>query len=101
MFVAVLRIELFFPDAGSLKSRRAELRPVKAALRQRLGCAVAEVDCNGVWQRATLAASVVGSSERDVRESADRVQRYLDAQLSHGARVDRIVASWNDLGGVG
>ena len=102
VFVAVLRIELFFPDAGSLKSRRAELRPVKAALRQRLGCAVAEVADGGeTWQRATLAASVVGSSQRDVCESADRVQRYLDGHLSHGARIDRIVASWNDLGGVG
>ena len=39
-FVAVLVIDLHFPDAGSLKGKRKELSSLKAQLRQRLGVAV-------------------------------------------------------------
>ena len=46
-FVAVLVIDLHFPDAGSLKSKRKELSSIKAQLHGRLGAAVAEVDSPG------------------------------------------------------
>ena len=38
-FVAVLVIDLHFPDAGSLKSKRKELSSIKAQLHGRLGAA--------------------------------------------------------------
>ena len=53
-FVAVLVIDLHFPDAGSLKGKRKELSSIKAQLHGRLGAAVAEVDHQDLWQRATL-----------------------------------------------
>jgi uncharacterized protein len=43
-FVAVLVIDVHFPDAGSLKGKRKELSSLKALLHQRLGVAVAETD---------------------------------------------------------
>ena len=43
-FVAVLVIDLHFPDAGSLKGKRKELSSIKAQLHGRLGAAVAEID---------------------------------------------------------
>ena len=49
-------IHLHFPEAGSLKAKRKELPSVKAQLHARLGVAVAEVDHQDPWQRATLAA---------------------------------------------
>ena len=42
-FVVLMRVHLHFPDAGSLKAKRAELNRVKAHLRQRMGASVAEV----------------------------------------------------------
>ena len=39
-FVALLRIELHFPEAHSLKAKRSELQSVKAHLHQRLGATV-------------------------------------------------------------
>lgn len=101
MFVVVLKIELFFPQSGSLKSKRAALRPIKAALHQRLHLAVSEVDGHDTWQRATLAASLVAGSASAAQDGADRVVRWLDANVEPPPRVDRIVASWRDLGGVG
>ena len=39
-FVAVLVIDLHFPESGSLKSKRKELSSIKAQLHGRLGVAV-------------------------------------------------------------
>ena len=100
-FVAFLKIHLHFPEAGSLKAKRSELNAVKAALHNRLGAAVAEVDHQDSWQRSTLAAAVCAGSEYGVRESADSIQRMLDARSEHGARVERIVLSWSDAGSIG
>jgi uncharacterized protein YlxP (DUF503 family) len=96
-FVAVLRIELFFPDAGSLKAKRAELKAVKAGLQQRFGAAVAEVAHQDAWQRATLLASVCAGRQGLAADHCDAVVRWLDARLPQGVRVDRRMASWSDL----
>lgn len=100
-FYAVLRIELHFPDAGSLKAKRAELNAIKAGLRDRLGASVAEVGHQDSWQRSTLAAAVCERSASLATDAADRVQRWLDARSEHGARVERVIASWADLDSIG
>ena len=100
-YVVVLRIHLHFPEAGSLKAKRSELKAVKAALQQRLGASVAEIDHQDTWQRSTLLAAVSGGSLQRTEESADGVQRWLDAHLSQGAWVERRTASWSDLESIG
>ena len=98
-FVAVLVIELHFPDAGSLKSKRKELSSIKAQLHGRLGAAVAEIDNQDTWQRSTLTAALTGGSLPALRAAADNVERWLDARWPDGVRVQRIVASVEDLRG--
>lgn len=101
-FVAVLVIDVHFPDSGSLKSKRRELSSLKAQLHQRLGCAVAETDHQDLWQRTTLTAALTGGSLPVLDAAADRVERWLDDQLPQGVRVERLVASVEDLrGGIG
>jgi uncharacterized protein YlxP (DUF503 family) len=99
--VAVLRIDLHFPDAGSLKAKRSELNAVKAGLHQRFGAAVAEVDHQDTWQRSTLLASVCAGGAQRADQHADTLQRWLDARFPQGVRVDRRIASWSDLEGLG
>ena len=94
-------MHLHFPEAGSLKAKRSELNSLKAGLTQRLGCAVAEVDHQDVWQRSTLAIALTAGSQHGAEERADSVQRYLEDRLPQGVRVDRIVASWADLESIG
>jgi uncharacterized protein YlxP (DUF503 family) len=98
-FISVLQIELHFPDAGSLKAKRKELAPVKAHLRQRVGASVAEIGHQDRWQRATLLAALVAGSEPPLDEAADRLEGWLDARFPQGARVERLVASLQDLAG--
>jgi uncharacterized protein len=96
-FVAVLLIDLHFPDAGSLKSKRKELSSIKAQLRGRMGLSVSEVDHQDKWQRARLTAAVTGGSLQTLSSAVDNIERWLDFRCPDGARVERLVASIEDL----
>jgi uncharacterized protein YlxP (DUF503 family) len=96
-FVAVLVIDLHFPEAGSLKSKRKELASIKAQLHGRLGAAVAEVDHQDLWQRARLTAALTSGSMTTLSAAADNVERWLEARCPDGVRVERTLASVEDL----
>ena len=98
-FVAVLVIDLHFPEAGSLKSKRRELSSVKAQLRGRLGAAVAEVDYQDLWQRSQLTAALTGGTLATLTEASDTVERWLHARFPDGVSVHRMIASIEDLQG--
>jgi uncharacterized protein YlxP (DUF503 family) len=98
-FVAVLVIELHFPDAGSLKGKRKELSSIKSQLHGRLGVTVAETGYQDLWQRATLTAAITGGSLSRLNSAADEVERWVLARCPEGARVERLLASIEDLRG--
>ncbi len=77
MYVCALRIELFFPQAHSLKERRSLLRPVVEGLRNRFPVSVAEVGDTGKWQRASVGVAVVGSSEAVSAGVLDDCERFV------------------------
>lgn len=96
-YVAVLVIELHFPEAGSLKGKRKELSSIKAQLRGRLGAAVAEVDHQDTWQRSTLTAALTGGSLATLSAATDKLERWLEARWPDAVRVERVVISLEDL----
>jgi uncharacterized protein YlxP (DUF503 family) len=96
-FVAVLVIDLHFPEAGSLKSKRKELSSIKAQLHGRLGVAVAEVEHHELWQRARLTAALTSGSLTALSGAADNVERWLLGRWPDGVSVERIIASVEDL----
>ena len=96
-FVAVLVVDLHFPDAGSLKSKRKELSSIKAQLHGRLGVAVSETDHHDLWQRARLTAAITGGSLATLSAAADNVQRWLEARCPDGVSIQRLIASVEDL----
>ncbi|MFZ0090762.1 MAG: DUF503 domain-containing protein [Solirubrobacteraceae bacterium] len=98
-FIAVLVIELHFPEAGSLKGKRKELSSIKAQLHGRLGLTVAETGHHDLWQRATLTAAITGGSLRRLGAAADDAERWILARCPEGARVERLIASVQDLRG--
>src|SRR5215467_5312711 len=55
MFICVSRLTLAIPESGSLKAKRQILRRVTDRLKARFNVAVAEVEDNDLWQKATLA----------------------------------------------
>ena len=100
-YVVLMRVHLHFPEAGSLKAKRAELNRVKALLRERLHVSVAEVAHQDTWQRSTLAVALAAGSAAGAEHAADDVQRALDSRLPQGVLVERRLASWADLESLG
>ncbi len=96
-FVAVLVIDLHFPEAGSLKGKRKELSSIKAQLRTRLGAAVAEVAYQDLWQRARLTAALTGGSLTTLDTAADNLERWLLARWPEHVQVRKLLTSVEDL----
>jgi uncharacterized protein YlxP (DUF503 family) len=99
-YVALLTIHLHFPESGSLKAKRKDLSSVKAQLHTRLGLAVAEVDYQDTWQRSTLVGALVSGSMGTLRTSCDRVSSFLDGRFPDGVRIERTLASFEDVEGL-
>src|SRR5256714_4492313 len=75
-YVALLLVDLHFPDAGSLKAKRKDVQSVKAQLHGRLGAAVAEVGGQDTWQRSTLAVALTSGSLAQLGRASDPVERH-------------------------
>ena len=79
-WVGILSVELHFPEAGSLKSKRKFVKSAKAQLQNRFGASVAEVDHHELWQRATLTAAFVAREAREADDLAAQADRWLHGQ---------------------
>ena len=79
-YVAILTVELHFPEAGSLKGKRKHVQSAKAQLQHRFGASVAEVDHHDLWQRCALTVACVARGARDAEDLAAGAERWLSAQ---------------------
>ena len=84
--VGVLTLELRLENSHSLKDKRHVVRSLKDRLRHKFNVAVAEIDGQDLWQRATLAAVTVSSShdfaEKVLRSVEDEAAALLGASLA-------------------
>ena len=99
-FVCLLEVHLHFPENASLKGKRKELSSIKAQLQRRFGAAVSETAHHDLWQRSTLSVALVGGESRPLAEAAAKLERYVLSQFPDGVRVERGMASTEEvLGG--
>jgi uncharacterized protein YlxP (DUF503 family) len=97
-YVGFLKVHLHFPEAGSLKGKRAELNRIKAWLREREGASVSEIGHHDSWQRSTLAVAVVSESYARCANAADHVARRLGPW---DPRIEQRILSWADTEAIG
>jgi uncharacterized protein YlxP (DUF503 family) len=95
-FVAILTVELHFPEAGSLKAKRQHLRSARDNLRNKFGASVAEVDHHDLWQRATLTIACAARTARDAGDLADGAERWLASGDWVLTRCERLLVSPDD-----
>ena len=95
-YVAILTVELHFPEASSLKGKRHFVRSAKDNLRNRFGASVAEVYHHDLWQRATLTVACVARSAHDAGELADGAERWLASGDWTLVRCARLLLSPDD-----
>jgi uncharacterized protein YlxP (DUF503 family) len=98
-FVCLIRIDLHFPENGSLKGKRKELQSLKAQLQWRFGAAVAETDHHDLWKRSELSAALVAREAGSVAGAADGLERWVVGRYPEGARVESTILSDADLTG--
>ena len=99
MFVGVLRLVLFLPDSGSLKSKRHLVRSAIDRVRARFNVSIAEVAENDLWQRCVIGVTAVGNEHAHVNEILDKVAGLIASM--HGGQIqvtsrDLVVEPWGD-----
>lgn len=88
--IGVLTLELRLEHAHSLKDKRQVVQSLKERLRHKFNVAVAEIDGQELWQRATVAAVTVSPSH----DFAEKVLRSVEeeaAALLGGTLADSTV----------
>jgi uncharacterized protein len=76
--IGALTLELHIEGAHSLKEKRHVVASLKDRLRHQFNVAVAEIDCQDLWQRGVVAAVTVSSS----REYAEGVLRAVEEEAA-------------------
>lgn len=77
MVTGVLRLDVHVPDAQSLKDKRAVVRRLRDQIRGRFNVAVAEVDANDRWQRASLGIAALGDDQSIVEGVLRQVTAWV------------------------
>src|SRR5476649_2395827 len=95
-YVAILSVELHFPEAGSLKGKRKHVLSAKAQLQNRFGASVAEVAHHELWQRCGLLAAFVAREAREAELLAERAEQWLSGQDWVLSRSELTVISPDD-----
>jgi uncharacterized protein YlxP (DUF503 family) len=92
MTIGLLTLELHFPGARSLKDKRQPLRSLETRLRNQFNVAVAEVEHQDLWQRATLAVVSVNTDH-------DHLETTLQGALNmaEGARDIQVVHAETEI----
>ena len=99
--VGILSVELWLPQAHSLKEKRMVVRSVKDHLARRVGGSVAEVDHHELWQRARLTIACVAREVSEAERLLDDAERWLGGQPTFElTRHDRALVRLEDLEGV-
>ncbi len=78
MVIGVCQLSLFFPDSGSLKTKRHGLKKIISRVRAKFNVAVAEVSAQDTWQRSIIGMAVVGNEGRHVQSMLDTIISFID-----------------------
>jgi hypothetical protein len=77
--IAFLTLELRIEGAHSLKDKRQVLRSLKDRLRAKFNVAVAELDADNAWQRATVGIVSVSTS----KDYLDGLMQNVEREAGH------------------
>jgi uncharacterized protein len=85
--IGVYLAELHFPEARTLKEKRAPLSSLRDVLQSRFRASFSEVGLHDAWQRARVLVVLAASSLQQTRERLDDIDRYVHGREFDVARV--------------
>ncbi len=77
MNVGVAKVSLRIPENMSLKGKRQVIKSIIGRVRGRFDVAVAEVDNNDAWQRATIGICTISNNKRHSNEVLSKVVGFI------------------------
>jgi len=85
MPIGLLTLEIYIPEAHSLKDKRQVLRSLKDRLRGKFNVAVAELEGQDSWQRSVVGvvslSNNAGHVEQSLRTVLEESERHLGRDL--------------------
>ena len=81
MPIGLLTLEIYIPDARSLKDKRQVLRSLKDRLRRQFNIAIAELDHQETWQRALVGVVTISGDTRHLEDSLEKVANESERLL--------------------
>jgi len=81
-FVGTLVVELYIPEAHTLKEKRSVVKSVVSRTRDRFNVSVAEVDHHDLWQRAEIAIVLVSVSHTEVERKLETILSFIQSLVS-------------------
>lgn len=79
--VGLCIISLHLPGIGSLKEKRQILRSLKDRLRGQHNVAVAEIDHQDLWQRATMGIVAIAAARAPLERMFESIQGEVDRRV--------------------
>jgi uncharacterized protein YlxP (DUF503 family) len=75
-----LRVELHYPESGSLKSKRRVLKSLTDRLRKQFNVSLAEVEYQNLWQRSVLAIVTVNTDRPHADSTLSKVLDLMERE---------------------
>jgi len=92
MVVGVSRIEIFFPEAHSLKDKRQMIKKIVEKTRAKFNISMVEIAEGNLWQRGSIGFAVIGIKQDHVHAAIENIQQYVES-LYAGEVID----TWTEI----
>ncbi len=89
MIVGTCTVELHLEGNGSLKGKRAALKPLLARLHKEFNLSAAEIDHHDRWRSATIALACVANDQAHVEQVLNTAVQWIEHN-----RPDLQVVDW-------
>ena len=73
---------MHIPGVNSLKGKRQIIKSIKERIKNRFNVSIAEVEKQGLWQRATLGLACVTNDKRAANRILSKVINFIEQNRS-------------------
>jgi uncharacterized protein YlxP (DUF503 family) len=92
MVVGVSRIEIFFPEAHSLKDTRQMIKKIVEKTRAKFNVSMVEIADSNLWQKGRIGFAVMGVNKDHVHVAIENVQQYMESLY-----IGEIIGNWTEV----
>jgi uncharacterized protein YlxP (DUF503 family) len=90
MNVGVCKVSLRIPENMDLKGKRQVIKSIIGRVKSRFDVAVAEVDDNDSWQKATIGICCISNNKRHSNEVLSKVVHFIES-----SRIDAEILDYS------